>query len=52
MTKNTTKTEAIIVRVDPDLKATLQKLADADMRKLSDYVRIQLQKLVNKTAKV
>ncbi|NOT50252.1 MAG: hypothetical protein HOP10_03135 [Chitinophagaceae bacterium] len=50
MTKNT-KTEAIIVRVSPDLKADLQKLADADMRKLSDYVRMQLVKLVNKTTK-
>lgn len=50
MTKST-KTEAIIVRVSPDLKAGLQKLADADMRKLSDYVRIQLQKIVTKPIK-
>lgn len=50
MTKNT-KTEAIIVRVAPDLKATLQKLADADQRKLSDYVRLQLLKLVTNPPK-
>ena len=39
------KTEAIVVRVDPELKNKLQKLADADQRKLSDYVRIQLLKI-------
>jgi predicted transcriptional regulator len=45
------KTDAIVVRVSPELKEALQKLADADDRKLSDYVRIQLQKMVGKTAK-
>ncbi len=45
------KTETIILRVNSDLKKGLQKLADDDRRKLSDYVRIQLEKLVKKTAK-
>ena len=40
------KTEAIILRVESDLKAALQKLAEQDSRKLSDYIRVQLKKLV------
>lgn len=43
------KTEAIVVRIDPELKSKLQKLADNDQRKLSDYVRIQLQKIAKST---
>lgn len=39
------KTEAIIIRVQPDLKNKLQQLADADRRKLSDFVRLQLEKI-------
>lgn len=45
------KSELIVIRVSPELKAELQKLANADQRKLSDYARIQLQKLVKKTTK-
>ena len=40
------KNEAIVVRVDGSLKADLQKMADMDNRKLSDFVRVQLMKLV------
>ena len=45
------KNEAIVVRVSPDLKADLQAMADADSRKLSDFVRFQLQKLVEASKK-
>ena len=45
------KTETIILRVSQELKTGLQKMADADQRKLSDYIRIQLEKLVKKNTK-
>jgi antitoxin component of RelBE/YafQ-DinJ toxin-antitoxin module len=45
------KTEAIIIRVNPELKEALQKQADADQRTLSDYVRILLQNAAKKTSK-
>ena len=45
------KTETIITRVSPDLKTALIKMADMDSRKLSDYVRVQLMKLVESTKK-
>lgn len=38
------KSVTIIVRVSEDTKADLQKLADKDSRKLSDYVRLELEK--------
>jgi predicted transcriptional regulator len=41
------KPTTIILRVSNELKASLQKLADADSRKLSDFVRLQLSKLVD-----
>jgi len=43
------KSEAIVIRVDADLKASLQHMADMDSRKLSDYIRLQLTKLVQGT---
>ena len=45
------KTETILVRVNPDMKVALQKLADMDSRKLSDYIRLQLTKLVESSKK-
>lgn len=42
------KDETIVIRVDSELKMKLQKLADRDKRKLSDYIRLQLEKLVEK----
>ena len=45
------KNEAIVIRVDADLKASLQNMADMDSRKLSDYIRLQLSKLVEATKK-
>lgn len=46
-----TKDETIQIRVEPTLKKELQKLADADNRKLADYVRLQLIKLVDENKK-
>ncbi len=45
MDKDTT----IVIRVDKDLKNKLQTLAEKDNRSLSDYIRLQLKKLVDKT---
>jgi hypothetical protein len=45
------KTEAIVLRVEAELKNELQKLAELDSRKLSDYIRVQLKKLVEATKK-
>lgn len=42
------KTEMIPIRVDEDLKKKLKDLADKDHRSLSDYIRLQLEKLINK----
>lgn len=46
-----TKNEAIVIRVDADLKASLQKMADMDSRKLSDFIRLQLKRLVETSKK-
>lgn len=43
------KEETIIVRVDPELKKKLQAMADKDSRTLSDFVRLQLKKLTEKS---
>lgn len=40
------KTEVIQVRVEQDLKDKLQRLAEADHRKLGDFIRLQLIKLL------
>lgn len=45
------KTETIITRVSPELKEQLQKMADADNRKLSDYIRLQLMQLAETSKK-
>jgi antitoxin component of RelBE/YafQ-DinJ toxin-antitoxin module len=34
------KTQIIQIRVEPEIKEKLQKMADKDNRKLSDYVRL------------
>lgn len=51
MSTQDNKTETIITRVSPELKEELQKMADNDSRKLSDYVRLQLMKLVETSKK-
>lgn len=43
------KDEIINIRVEPEVKQKLQALADKDSRTLSDYIRLQLKKLVEKT---
>jgi len=40
------KDKIIILRVEPELKKDLQKMADTDSRTLSDFIRLQLKKLV------
>ena len=39
------KTELIHIRVEKELREKLEKMADADSRKLSDFIRVQLLKL-------
>lgn len=46
MTQTNNKSETILVRVEPELKEVLQKMADKDNRKLSDFVRVQMLKMV------
>jgi mRNA-degrading endonuclease RelE of RelBE toxin-antitoxin system len=50
MTKENRDT-VINLRVNSSLKKDLQRLADADRRKLSDYIHVQLEILVEKTKK-
>ena len=45
------KTEKIILRVDTELKNSLQSMAEKDSRNLSDFIRLQLLKLVETTKK-
>lgn len=37
---------SLVVRIDEDLKAKLQELADKDERSLSNYIRLVLKKAV------
>jgi uncharacterized protein (DUF1778 family) len=46
MTQTNNKSETILVRVEPELKEVLQKMADKDNRKLSDFVRVQILKMI------
>lgn len=41
------KTEVIQVRVSPELKKKLQKMADKDDRKLGDFIRVQLKQFAD-----
>jgi len=43
--------EALRLRLSKDLKVELQKLADKDNRKLSDYIRLVLTKTVEKESR-
>jgi hypothetical protein len=45
------KNDILIVRVPPELKFDLQDMAGKDSRSLSDFVRLQLQKLVDSSKK-
>ena len=39
------KTEMIPIRVDENLKKKLKELAEKDRRSLSDFIRLQLEKI-------
>jgi len=39
---------SLVVRIDEELKAKLQELADLDERSLSNYIRLVLKKAVEK----
>lgn len=41
------KTAALSIRIEPELKAALERLASADKRSLASYVEIALQKHVD-----
>ena len=45
------KNEKIVIRVEPQLKKDLQRMADRDSRTLSDFIRLQLIKLVSSLKK-
>jgi len=45
------KTEMLHIRIDKDLKTKLQKMADADNRKLGDFIRVHLIKLAENSKK-
>jgi predicted transcriptional regulator len=45
------KDKTIQVRVDQELAKKLQMMAEADNRKLSDFIRVQLIKLVKQKNK-
>ena len=42
-----TKTAALSIRVEPELKAALERLAKADKRSLASYIEIALQKHID-----
>jgi predicted transcriptional regulator len=45
------KEEIVTIRMEEDLKKELQKLADKDHRNLSDFIRLQLERLVETSKK-
>jgi mRNA-degrading endonuclease RelE of RelBE toxin-antitoxin system len=45
------KEQVIQIRVEPTLRKDLQRMADADSRKLADFVRLQLIKIVEENKK-
>lgn len=49
--KKDNKTVNINLRVSEDTKKELTRLAEIDRRSLSDYIRLQLEKLVQTTVK-
>ena len=46
-TQDMAKTVPMSFRLDPDLKAKLQKLADQDRRSLTNYVEVLLEKHIS-----
>lgn len=46
------KTETLTIRIDKNVKEKLQKLADENKRKFSDYIHLVLELAVEKKLKV
>lgn len=49
--KQENKTEMLTIRIDKGTKDKLQVMAEVERRSLSDYIRLQLEKLVEATKK-
>jgi predicted HicB family RNase H-like nuclease len=49
--RHMTKSDRIYIRVDPELKAKLQELADRDHRTLSNYIELVLKREIEKQTK-
>ena len=45
------KEEIVTIRMEEELKKELQKLADKDHRNLSEFIRLQLERLVETSKK-
>jgi hypothetical protein len=45
------KTVQLNIRITEPIKAGLDKLAEADRRTVSDYIRVQLENIVNQSIK-
>ena len=43
------KTVPFSMRLDPDLKGQLQKLADADRRSLTNFIEVKLREIVEQS---
>lgn len=52
MSNKKNKTEAIVLRVNQEMKAQIQKLADASRREVSDYLRLILEDVIKNQVKV
>lgn len=46
------KKESITIRVSPRFKQKLEKLAEIDKRSLSDYIRLELEKILENNEKL
>ena len=46
------KAEAVVIRVDKDMKAKLSKLAEVSKRTLSDYIRLVMESAIEKKLKL
>lgn len=44
------KDTSITIKVSDEMKESLQRLADADRRTLSDFIRLQLEKVITAKA--
>ena len=49
--KQDNKTEMVTIRIDKGTKEKLQLMAEIERRSLSDYIRLQLERIVENTKK-